>query len=196
VLEFDFTFPHLYEVEQVRELPGTGKFSVPVISFPPNEPGREHDGLWLRVSANGGKTWVGVFEFGYTSPPAFSRVVSFPNEESVCVVSNGSAYVVNTEKPEIWERIPIVPVLAIRSLPEYKLLIFSDFTKLCAYGAGGLVWRSPRVCWDGLKITKVTSETVEGTGYDPTNSLSQEMQVVVNLKTGCSLLPLPVSFDE
>lgn len=195
MLEFDFTFPYLYEVEQVREWPGTGSFSEPVIYFPPPKARAEHDGLWLRVKAKSGKNWIGVFSFGYTSPPAFSRVISSPDPESVCVVSDGSAYIVNAEKPDIWEQLPILPVLEIRTLPEHKLLVFSDFTGLSAYGSNGLAWRSPRVCWDELKITKVTSETIEGTGYDPTNSLKQEMQFAVDLKTGRSLLPSPVSID-
>src|SRR5437667_3861047 len=90
-------------------------------------------------------------------------------------------YIVNAEKPDVWERVPILPVLEIRPLPEHKLLVFSDFTGLGACGNNGLAWRSPRVCWDELKITKVTSETIEGTGYDPTNSLNQEMQFAVEL---------------
>jgi hypothetical protein len=195
MLEFDFTFPHSYEVEQVREWPGSGSFSVPVIYFPPPKARAEHDGLWLMAKAKSGKTWIGVFSFGYTSPPAFSRVISSPNPESVCVVSHGSAYIVNAEKPDVWEQVPILPVLEIRPLPEHKLLVFSDFTGLGACGSNGLAWRSPRVCWDELKITKVTSETIEGTGYDPTNSLNQEMQFAVDLRTGRSLLPSPVSID-
>jgi hypothetical protein len=34
---------------------------------------------------------------------------------------------------------------------------------------GGLVWKSPRLCWDELKIINVTHHTIEGVGYDPTN---------------------------
>jgi|SRR6267378_3308406 len=109
MLEFDFTFPHSYDVEQIREWPGTGSFSAPVIWFPPPKARAEHDGLWLRVRAKSGKTWIGVFAFGYTSPPAFSRVISSPNPESVCVVSDGRAYIVNAEKPDVWEQIPILP---------------------------------------------------------------------------------------
>ena len=101
----------------------------------------------------------------------------------------------NAEQPQAWEEIPVIPVLDVRPLLEQKLLVFSDFTGLAAYGSNGLVWRSPRVCWDDLKITKVTSETVEGTGCDPTNSFKQEMRFAVDVKTGRSLIPSPVSTD-
>src|SRR5207253_8199447 len=122
----------------------------------------EHDGVWLRVKANSGKTWIGVFAFGYTSPSAFSRVISSPNPNRVCVTAKGSAYIVNADDPEVWEQVPVSPVMDVRSILEQNLLIFSDFIRMAAYGNSGLVWRTPRVCWDGLKITNVTSDTIEG----------------------------------
>jgi hypothetical protein len=195
MLEFDLAFPYSYEVEELVELPGTGRFDVPLIYVPPPKGRAEHNGLWLRVKANSGKAWIGVFAFGYTSPPAFSRVISSPDPNRMCVISNGAAYIVNANDPEVWEQIPIIPVLEVRPILEHKFLILSDFIRLAAYGSSGLVWRSPRVCWDGLKITKITSDTIEGTGYDPTNSLTHESRFAVDLKTGRSLLPAPVSVD-
>jgi hypothetical protein len=73
--------------------------------------------------------------------------------------------------------------------------IFSDFTRLAAYGSSVLVWRSPQVCWDGLKILEVSRDTIKGIGYDPTNSITHESCFAVDLKTGRSLLPPPSSND-
>jgi hypothetical protein len=195
MLEIDLTLPHSYEVQELGELPGTGKFTVPLVYFPRPQGRPEHDGLWLKVGSNKGRSWIGVFKFGYTSPPAFSRVVSSPDPNRVCAISNGAAYVVKADEPEIWERIPILPVLDVRLIPEHSLLVFSDFTRLAAYGRSGLAWQSPRVCWDGLKIGNVTHEIIEGTGYDPTHSTTHELRFVVDVKTGNSLLPPPSSTD-
>jgi hypothetical protein len=193
MLEIDLALPHSYEVEELGELPGTGRFSVPLIFFPPPKGRPEHDGLWLKVKPSSGRGWVGVFKFGYSSPPAFSRVVSTPHPNRVCVISNGAAYVVEADEPEVWGQIPVSPVLDVRMIPEHGLLVFADFTRLAAYGSSGLAWQSPSVCWDALKIVSVTRETIEGTGYDPT--ISRESRFVVDLKTGCSLLPPPFSTD-
>jgi hypothetical protein len=195
MLEIDLALPHSYEVQELGELPGTGKFAVPVIFYPPPKSRSEHDGLWLKVSDAKGRAWIGVFAFGYSSPPAFSRIVSSPDPNCVCVISNGGAYLVKADEPKVWEQIPLNPVLDVRSIPEHNLLVFSDFTRLAAYGSNGLVWRSPRVCWDGLKIVSVTRSTIEGTGHDPTNSVTHESRFVVDLKTGHSLLPSPSSTD-
>jgi hypothetical protein len=173
MLEFDFAFPRSYEVQEVREWPGTGSFDIPVIYFPRPKNRAEHNGLWLRVRAKSGKAWIGVFASDHNSPPAFSRVLSSPDSESVCVVSDGSAYIVKAEQPDEWEQVPITPVLDVRPLLEQKLLLFADFIRLAAYGSNKLAWRSPRVCWDGLKITNVTSDIIEGTGYGPTNAVTR-----------------------
>jgi hypothetical protein len=195
MLEMNLAFAHSYQVEEFRELPGAGKLSVPQLFFPPPKGRPEHDGLWVKIRAANGTAWIGVFAFGYSSPPAFSRVVSSPDQDRVCVISKGAAYLVKADEPQVWEQIQLIPILDVRLLPEEGLLVLSDFTRLAAYGCSGLVWQSPRVCWDGLKIVSVTNDTIEGTGYDPTNSITHELRFVVDLKTGRSKLPPPVSVD-
>ncbi|HEV2205558.1 MAG TPA: hypothetical protein VGR36_03395 [Candidatus Acidoferrales bacterium] len=88
----------------------------------------------------------------------------------------------------------MLPVLDVRVIPQHLLIVFSDFTRLAACGENGVAWVSPQVCWDDLKIVNVTSETIEGTGYDPT-SKTHQLQFVVSLKTGLSLLPPPLPVD-
>jgi hypothetical protein len=195
MLQIDLAFSHSYEVEEIGQFPSAGKFAFPQLFFPPPQGRPEHDGLWLKVRAGSGRVWIGVFAFGYSSPPAFSRVVSSPDQDRVCVISKGAAYLVKANEPEVWEQIRLIPILNVRPLPEKNLLVLSDFTRLAAYGSNGFVWQSPRVCWDELKIANITSDTIEGTGYDPTNSTTHEFRFAVDLKTGRSLLPSPVSVD-
>lgn len=192
LVDFDFAFPHSYEVEEVGEFPGTGVFQAPIIHFPrPTKNRSDDNGLWLRVKARRGKTWMGVFARGYNAPPAFSRVLSTPVPDQLCVVADGSAYSVDSKNPGAWEQIPINPVLEVQPVLEQNLLIFGDFTRLVAHGTNGLLWKTQRLCWDELKITKLEGNTVEGTGYDPTNRAAPTMRFVVDLKTGRLLLPSP-----
>lgn len=195
MLETDLTFPHSYQVSEMGDLPRTGKFRHPVVFFPPPKDGREPTGLWVRFTVPEGNDWIGVFAFGYASPPSFCRVVSSPNIDRVCVISNGAGYLVRTDEPAKWEAAPLIPILDVRPISEHGILILSDFTSLAAYNSSGLVWRSRRVCWDGLKILSVNNQTIEGIGYDPTNSISGEAPFAVDLKSGASLLPAPKSID-
>ncbi len=195
MLEINLELSHSYKVEELTELPGTGVRPIPLFYVPTPKTRPEHEGLWLKITAGNGLTWIGVFAFGYSSPPAFSRVVSSPDPDRLCVISRGAVYMVKADEPEAWEQIPIIPALDVRLVPEHQLLIFSDFTRLAAYSKGGLAWRSPRVCWDELRILSITSETIEGTGYDPTNSVSNELRFAVDVRTGRSLLSSPVTTD-
>src|SRR4029077_14457295 len=90
---------------------------------------------------------------------------------------------------------PSYPYSMFAHLLEQKLLVFADFTSLAAYGSDKFAWQSPRVCWDELKITKVTSGLIEGTGYDPTNPLTSS-RFAVDAKTGRSLLPSPSGMPD
>ncbi|MGC2162772.1 MAG: hypothetical protein WA634_12735, partial [Silvibacterium sp.] len=187
MLKIDLEFPHSYKVEELPELPGTGKFDAPLLYFPRPKTRPEHDGLWLRMRSATGKSWVGCFAFGYQSPPAISRIVSSPDPDKVCVVSRGTAYIVKVDEPDTWEELPIMPVIDLRVIPANQLLVLADFTRLIACGSNGLAWRSPQVCWDDLKIINVTRESIEGEGYDPINSGTSRF--IVDIHTGCSLLP-------
>ncbi len=193
MLDADLIYPHSYEVQELREIPGAGSLDVPVVYLPAPKGRPEHDGLWLRFHAASGKCWIGVFAFGYDSPPAFSRVVSSPDPGRACVIAKGRGFLVSADDYEQWQEIQILPVLDVRAIKERQILIFADFTRLAAYGRSGLVWRSPRVCWDELKIADVTRDTIEGTGFDPRAQSSSRF--VVDLNTGRSLLPSPVSTD-
>jgi len=195
MLDFDRTYPHSYEVEELGlgKFPGSGLFNFPVFYIPPPKGRPEHDGLWLKFRAASGKTWLGIFAFGYASPPAFSRVVSSPNRDKAYVISDGSCFLVTPDVPGEWQKVQIHPVLEVRSIPEHRIVVFGDFTHLAAYGASGLVWESPRICWDELKIATVTRDTIEGTGYDAGNL--GESRFIVDLTTGRSLLPSPASDD-
>lgn len=193
MVDIDLEFPHSYEIDEVPELPGTGRFNAPLFYFPRIESRPEHDGIWLKIRAATGKSWVGVFGFGYGSPPAISRVVSTPNLDRVCVVSRGAAYIVKTDEPDVWEELDVMPVLDLRMIPEHQLLILADFIRLTAYGHNQVAWRSPRLCWDDLRILQVSGDTIEGVGYDAVNSC--DSRFAVDIETGKSLYPSPVSIN-
>lgn len=105
------------------------------------------------------------------------------------MISSGAAYLVNSEQPEACEEVGIKPVRDVRSVTEHQLLVLGDFTSLAAYGKSGLVWRSPRLCWDELKILNITHDTIEGIGYDAING--DESRFAVEIRTGRSLLSSP-----
>jgi hypothetical protein len=126
---------------------------------PTNRP--EHNGLWVKVIPGAGQPWIGVFAFLFEAPDAFSQIISAPDPGRVCVIAGTAGYIVKVDEPAIWEEI-VIPVLGVQPVAKRELLVFWDFTGLAAYGKNGLVWRSKRLCWDELKIRKMTDDTIEG----------------------------------
>ena len=60
--------------------------------------------------------------------------------------------------------------------------LFAGFQSLLAWGRKGKVWETGRLSWDGLRITAVRGETLQGMGWDMTSD--RELEFTVNLKTG------------
>jgi hypothetical protein len=100
---------------------------------------------------------------------------------------------VKTDEPDTWKEIRVMPVRDVRLILEHQLLIFADFTSLAAYCRDDLVWRSPRLCWDDLRILDVTGDEIKGIGYDPINS--QDSHFTVDVRTGKPLSNSAVSTD-
>lgn len=194
MLDIDFTFPHSYEVQELHELPATGKIDVPLLYIPEPKTRGEHDGLWLTFRSSNGESWVGVFAFGNSSPSAVSRVISTPDPEAVCIVSRGAAYLVRPSEPNAWHQVRVSPIIDVRILPEHRVLLLAGFTKLIACGNRGVLWESSNLCGDELKILRVTSEAVEGSGYDPAKA--GEARFAVDIKTGQSLLNTSTNGEE
>lgn len=193
MVDLDLSFAHSYSVEEIPELPGTGKPGSSPLYFPRPKARPEHDGIWLTLHPAIGTPWTGVFALGYAPPPAISRVLSTPDPGRICVISSGAAYVVKADEPEVWETLDLMPVLEARPIPEHSLLVLSDFTRLIALGRNQVVWRSPRVCWDDLRILNVSNEVIEGVGWDPVNSCDSPF--AVDIRTGKSLLDPPKSVE-
>ena len=175
----DLAFPHRYEVDLEVELPpcpGNEK-----VFYFPEEPyrGGGGGGLLVRIVPDAGQPWIGLFAGGELG---LDKVLSTPDENRVCVVSEGTGYMVHADTPTRWERVQCSPILGIRPIPERQLLVFADFCGLVAYGREGVAWAIRRLVWDDLKITEVTPEIIKGCGYDPPQD--RQVEFVVETETG------------
>jgi hypothetical protein len=185
MIDIDLEFPHSYEIEEIPELHGTGVFNAQVHYFPRTNTRPEHDGIWLLIRPATGQPWVGVFGFGEGSSPFISRVVSTPDKDRVCVISSGSAFVVKAAEPDKWEQLAVEPVRDVRLITEHQLLVFADFTRLIAYGHNQVTWKSLGLCGDDLRILNVSSDKIEGVGYEPADDC--DFPFAVDIRTGQSL---------
>src|SRR5262249_4118085 len=141
-----------------------------------------HDGVIVEVSPKSGPKWRGVFAFGRISPRGVTGVFNGPGPLLFCVVATGAGYIVRANRPEDWQSVNSEPIVIVRSVPERELLIFGDFTRLVAYSPAGLLWATEDLSWNGLEITSVTSEAIEGYGWDA--AAEAKVPFIVHLESG------------
>ncbi len=177
-----------YEVEVLSGLPKKGatytfkqnrKPSTNMDELVLEVPTNASDWLVLRVTNHDGARWVGHFEPGLEG---ISGLYATPSESVLCVVVRGQGFWVPVESPEDYQIIPSVPVKSIVAIPDAKIMVFADFVRLTAYDRNGLMWQTPSLSWDGLTITKVVSNRVEGVAWDAPNN--QEVKFIVNTLDG------------
>ncbi len=176
---FNTSFAHEYELEQDIELCG---LDPRVFYYPGATRSGGRDGIIIRLQPTGSDTWIGVFKFGYASPKAINGLFSCPSARHLCVVSSGAGYIVDVNQPELWKGLPFMPICYAAPVPELGLLVFADFTTLFAYGTRGAAWTSPKLSWDGIEITRITSKQISGRGWDaPAN---REAEFTIDTGTG------------
>lgn len=180
-MNVDSTFEQNYETEVLQDLPSTSE-GARRYYYPGAKAEGGRDGVIVRVAPHDGEPWVGVFAFGYTSSKVISGVFSFPDPETICVVSAGAGYVVEVRAPRLWEQVNLFPLLNVRFEPERRVALFSDFTRLTAYGPEGKLWETVDLSWDGLSIERVAADGIWGTAWD--SPKSKEVDFYVDLKTG------------
>jgi hypothetical protein len=77
----------------------------------------------------------------------------------------GAAYLVDARQPDDYRVLHVLPVLSARIITEQNGLVLSDFITRTLLGGDGELWRSPRLCWDDLRILQIEDGVVSGVGY-------------------------------
>ncbi|MGH9571774.1 MAG: hypothetical protein ACRD4F_19195 [Candidatus Angelobacter sp.] len=187
-MRIDLQFDHNFEVQPSESLPGLAG-ELQVFYFPGASQKKGKDGVLLKVIPREGKAWLGCFAFGYKSPNAITLVTSCPDHNQICVVASGAGYMVRAQAPDEWESIPAFPIVDTKALVDHGMLVFADFTKLCAYEAAGLKWVSPRLSSDGVKIKEAKGQDIKLVVWDASREAQGEVRV--DLLTGKPNLSQP-----
>lgn len=113
--------------------------------------------LLVRVTTSSAD-WVGRFIGG--SYVGASRVLATPSPDVCCVVSEGRAYLVDTEVSPPRAEVVMDYVHSVEGSSEAQLLVLADWTSAAAVGAGGVRWRTDRLAIDDLVLSSVTASGV------------------------------------
>jgi hypothetical protein len=177
-------FTHDWNVEVLKTPP----LIAPARQFiyPQQIPGEEdalaRGALQVMVRPASGGTFLATCALGFTNPAMPTGVFPCPNPREMCAVAGGYAYVVDTEQPERCTHIPLKPVVEVRSLTTNGLLLFVGFHSMIAWGRDGLAWESGKLSWEGIRITGIDGNLLQGMGWNMLTD--REVPFSLDLLTG------------
>jgi hypothetical protein len=138
--------------------------------------------LQLMVHPAGGGSFLATCALGFTNPTMPTGVFACPDPREMCAVAGGYAYVIDTTQPDHCTHVAMKPVVEARPLVPQKLLLFVGFHSIIAWGASGKAWETARLSWEGVRITSIEANTLEGMGWNLLTD--REVAFEVDLLTG------------
>jgi hypothetical protein len=176
----DRTFAHEWEAEILASRP----LIMPSRQFvyPVQVDEVEHGALEIMICPAGSAPFLATCALGFAGSAVPSGVWTCPDAAWICAVAGGYAYLIDTRHPTRWEQVVYRPVTAVTTAAEQHLLIFSSFHSMLAWGSKGKAWQTGRLSWDGIRITSIQEQTLQGFGWEM--KTDQELPFEVDLKTG------------
>jgi hypothetical protein len=177
-------FPHNWRAEVLANPPLIALARQ--FTYPRQVPGEEdamaRGALLLLIHPTDHPAFLATCARGFADPSMPTGIYSCPNPRELCALAGGYAYILDTAAPERCTHIPLKPVTQLLPLPAHNLLLFAGFHSLLAWGPDGIAWQTPRLSWEGLRISGVQSNTLRGIAWNmPTN---QDVPYTVDLRTG------------
>ncbi len=158
----ELRFSHDYDITVPRRLRNS---RLPVMEFTGEATYSKKKPLAFEIIPHDSDAWLGLFTRYGDDSDAVTGVFTTPARNRVCIVSFGQGYIVRVDEPYEWEVIRTVPITAVRDIPSLSLMIFADFTHVSAYGSDGFEWETARLAYDGIRLTRVTEEAIEGMAW-------------------------------
>jgi hypothetical protein len=144
----------------IRIEPGLPPYGPPAISFPKADAFSE--GYVVSFLTKGGERWTGNFARGLGK---LNTVRDELGPEFVVVVSNGTAYLVDVEAKQASEI--SWPVDYIEFVSSQRIMVVGNGLWFDAFGTSGMLWRTRRISWDGMRSIELRGDKIVGEAFTP-----------------------------
>ncbi len=114
------------------------------------------------VQFTGVDTWIGNFQPGHDG---LNVVVAHPNGVDVLVIAVGQGYQLNPSIRQVVSTYAM-DIMWIERVAEYEMLVLSNDLWFEALGRDGVIWRTQRLSWDGMRNVRCDGDTITGDGWD------------------------------
>lgn len=179
--EINLSFQHQWQAEILASRPQI----LPARHFvyPGEVEEVERGALEVLVRPEPGKVpFLATCALGFRDPIVPTGIWSMPNPVELCAVSGGYAYMIDTSAPERFTMLPFRPVLRVVPATEAALMLFVGNRNILARNARGEAWQSPKLSDEGVTITSIEPDKLQGMGWNLMTD--KETAFVLDLETG------------
>ena len=178
----DLSFPHGWKAEILSARP----LILPPRHFVyPRETEEVERGaleVLIRPGDEDDQPFLATCALGFRDPAVPTGIWSTPSTQTICAVSGGYAYMIDTTQPERFTMISYRPVLEVRAVPAEKLLLFVGHHSILAWGRHGEAWKSEKLSDEGITITAIEDGSLRGLGWEMMSD--RETAFAIDLKSG------------
>ncbi|MCO7237731.1 hypothetical protein [Aeromicrobium sp. CnD17-E] len=136
----------------------------------------------VTVQPRGGQVWTGTFAAPDPGRPALSALLGTPDPAGLCIVERGTAFLGDVLEPASFGVIATTrPVVSAEALPRERVLLLLSPWAITAIGERGVLWTTPRLAVDGIRLDEADGGWVRGVA-DPDDD--EPRDVAVELATG------------
>ena len=181
----DLSFKHGWEAEVLAARPAILPVRHHVYPRDAEEVEQGALEVLVRPRARGGDTalpFLATCALGFRDPAVPTGIWSAPNEDEICAVAGGYAYVIDTAAPERFTMIHYRPVLEVRPVVGGGLLLFVGHRSIVAWGRAGQAWETEKLSDEGVAIEAIEDGVIRGTGWRMLTD--EETGFTVDLRSG------------
>jgi hypothetical protein len=136
----------------------------------------------VAVEPWGEPRWTATFAAPDPGRRTLSALLGTPSPTGLCVVERGTAFLGDVLEPDGFVVVPTAgPVVAAEELTAESALLLVTPWAITAVGESGVLWTTPRVAIDGLRVDEASGGWVRGVA-DPDDDEPRDF--AVDLATG------------
>jgi len=116
--------------------------------------------VWVDFEPSMGSSWCGCFRAGLSHRAARAMVTA--DGRNMFVVVGGIWYCIDAETKRLVCTSEDFGYSEVISIPGTPRVAIADFTTVTITSPEATIWVSPRIAWDGLRLTSASATTIVG----------------------------------
>jgi len=140
--------------------------------------------LWVILEHEEGARWYACFRQGRI---AHCKAIASADSRNFFVISGGVWYCVDAETQELRSSSGDSEFFDVIVIPGTSFVALADLTSLIIAEPRAILWRTPRIAWDGVRLVSASPTEVlgvAGTGHGPNDDREFRVDLVNRTITG------------